>query len=159
NENFAFYNRTLAGAKELRPRWKRCVTEADGALGEALGQEYVAERFGPAAKARTKAMVAAIEAALKEDIETLPWMTPATKRAAGGKLKAIANKIGYPDRWRDYSSIRVERSDYLGDAFRADIFEFRRQLRKIGKPVDRGEWSVSPPTVNAYYNPLLNDIN
>jgi len=159
NESFGFYNKTLAGAKELRPRWKRCVSATNGALGEALGREYVATNFGPAAKARTKAMVAAIEAALKQDIETLPWMTPVTKKAAEGKLKAIANKIGYPDRWRDYSSIEVGRGDYLGDAYRADAFEFRRQLGKVGKPVDRGEWAITPPTVNAYYNPLMNDIN
>jgi putative endopeptidase len=159
DESFAFYNRTLAGAKELRPRWKRCVTATDGALGEALGREYVATQFGPQAKARTKAMVAAIEAALKQDIEALPWMTPVTKKAAEGKLKAVANKIGYPDHWRDYSSIRVERGDYLGDSYRAGVFEFRRQLGKIGKPVDRGEWGITPPTVNAYYNPLMNDIN
>ena len=159
DESFAFYGKALAGTKELRPRWKRCVVATDGALGEALGQEYVAKTFPPAAKARTKAMVAAIEAALKEDIETLPWMTPVTKKAAEGKLRAIANKIGYPDRWRDYSRVKVERGDYLGNAQRADVFEFRRQLGKIGKPVDRGEWSITPPTVNAYYNPLMNDIN
>jgi len=159
DESFAFYGKTLSGAKELKPRWKRCVVATDGALGEARGREYVEQAFPPAAKARTKAMVAAIEAALKQDIETLPWMTPATKKAAEGKLRAIANKIGYPDRWRDYSSVRVERGDYLGNAQRADLFEFRRQLGKIGKPVDRGEWSITPPTVNAYYNPLMNDIN
>ncbi|HSC20405.1 MAG TPA: M13 family metallopeptidase [Solirubrobacterales bacterium] len=159
DESFAFYGKTLAGAKELRPRWKRCVVATDGALGEALGREYVEETFPPAAKARTRAMVAAIEAALKKDIETLPWMTPVTKKAAEGKLRAIANKIGYPDRWRDYSSVKVDRRDYLGNAFRADVFEFRRQLGKIGKPVDRGEWTITPPTVNAYYNPLMNDIN
>jgi putative endopeptidase len=159
NENFTFYNKTLAGAKELRPRWKRCVSATNSGLGEALGQEYVERYFGADAKARTRAMVAAIEAALKQDIETLSWMTPTTRKAAEVKLHAIANKIGYPDRWRDYSSIRIQRDDFLGDTFRAERFEFRRQLGKIGKPVDRGEWGITPPTVNAYYNPLMNDIN
>jgi endothelin-converting enzyme/putative endopeptidase len=159
NENFAFYDKTLAGAKELRPRWKRCVVATDTALGEALGQEYVERTFGAPGKARTLAMVQAIEAALQRDIQTLSWMTPPTRRAAEGKLHAIANKIGYPDVWRDYSSVRVTRGDALGNVLRANAFEFQRQMRKIGKPVDRGEWQMTPPTVNAYYHPLLNNIN
>ncbi len=159
DENFAFYGKTLSGAKELRVRWKRCVAATNSALGEALGQEYVERTFGQESKARTRAMVRAIEAALKEDIESLSWMTPTTRKAAEVKLQGVANKIGYPDRWRDYSSIRIAHDDALGNAQRANRFEFQRQLKKIGKPVDRGEWSMTPSVVNAYYNPLMNDIN
>ncbi len=159
DESFAFYGRTLAGAKEIQPRWKRCVAMTDGALGEALGKVYVERAFPPAAKERTQAMVAAIERAMQEDIETLPWMTAATKEQALQKLHHLANKVGYPEVWRDYSKLRIVRGDALGNLFRANAFETRRQLAKIGKPVDRGEWGMTPPTVNAYYNPLMNDIN
>jgi endothelin-converting enzyme/putative endopeptidase len=159
NEDFAFYGNTLTGAKELRPRWKRCVALVDSELGEALGRRYVEATFGEAGKARTSRMVAALEAALQRDIETLPWMTEATKAQALGKLRAVANKIGYPDRWRDYSSLRIARGDALGNELRAEAFEVRRDLGKIGTRLDRSEWSMSPPTVNAYYNPLQNNIN
>ena len=159
NEDFAFYGKTLTGAKELRPRWKRCVTLVDSELGEALGRRYVEATFGAAGKERTSRMVAALEAALQRDIETLPWMTEATKAQALVKLRAVANKIGYPDRWRDYSSLRIARGDALGNELRAEGFEFRRDLGKIGTRLDRSEWSMSPPTVNAYYNPLQNNIN
>ena len=159
NEDFAFYGNTLTGAKELRPRWKRCVALVDSELGEALGRRYVEATFGEAGKERTSRMVAALEAALQRDIETLPWMTEATKAQALGKLRAVANKIGYPDRWRDYSSLRIARGDALGNEMRAEAFEVRRDLGKIGTRLDRSEWSMSPPTVNAYYNPLQNNIN
>ena len=159
DESFAFYGKTLAGARELPLRWKRCVEKTDTALGEALGQEYVQQTFGAAGKARMLAMVEAIEAALKKDIETLPWMTATTRRAALVKLAAVANKIGYPDHWRDYSSVRIDRRDALGNAQRGSEFELRRQLKRIGRPVDRGEWEMTPPTVNAYYYSLRNDIN
>jgi len=159
NENFAFYGQVLTGAKELRPRWKRCVALVDGEMGEALGRRYVEATFGAEGKARTSKMVAALEAALERDLETLPWMTDATKTQALGKLHAIANKIGYPDRWRDYSSLRIARGDALGNKLRAEEFEVRRDLAKIGQTLDRSEWSMSPPTVNAYYNPLQNNIN
>jgi putative endopeptidase len=159
NEDFAFYGNTLTGAKELRPRWKRCVALVDSELGEALGRRYVEATFGEAGKERTSRMVAALEAALQRDIETLPWMTEATKAEALGKLRAVANKIGYPDRWRDYSSLRIARGDALGNELRAEAFEVRRDLGKIGTRLDRSEWSMSPPTVNAYYNPLQNNIN
>jgi putative endopeptidase len=159
NEDFGFYGKTLTGAKELRPRWKRCVALVDGEMGEALGRRYVEATFGAEGKERTSRMVAALESALERDIKTLPWMTEATKTQALGKLKAIANKIGYPDRWRDYSSLRIARGDALGNELRAEAFEVRRDLDKIGKAVDRSEWSMSPPTVNAYYNPLQNNIN
>jgi putative endopeptidase len=159
DQNFAFYGKTLTGAKEIRPRWKRCVALTDDELGEALGQEYVALKFPPSAKAHTQEMVDALERALGEDIQQLDWMTPETKKAALVKLHAIQNKIGYPEKWRDYSSVIVKRDDLLGNVRRADAFEVRRQLNKIGKPVDKQEWGMTPPTVNAYYDPQMNNIN
>ena len=143
----------------MRPRWKRCVEFTDDQLGEALGKKYVEKTFGAAGKERTLKMVHALETALAEDIEKLPWMTPATKKEALVKLQAITNKIGYPDKWRDYSSVEIKRDDAVGNSFRADQFEFQRQLDKIGKPVDRKEWGMTPPTVNAYYDPQMNNIN
>jgi len=159
NEDFEFFGKTLTGAKELRPRWKRCVDATDAALGEALGALYVERTFGPEGKKRMKAMVGNLEQALQADIQSLSWMSPATKRKALEKLAAIANKVGYPDTWRDYSSLKIVRGDVLGNRSRASAFELQRQLAKIGKPVDRGEFTMTPPTVNAYYNPLLNDVN
>ena len=158
-ENFDFYGRTLTGATQMRPRWKRCVEFTDNQLGEALGKKYVEKTFGAAGKERTLKMVHALETAVAEDIEKLPWMTPATKKEALVKLQAVTNKIGYPDKWRDYSSVEIKRDDAVGNGFRADQFEFQRQLDKIGKPVDRLEWGMTPPTVNAYYDPQMNNIN
>jgi endothelin-converting enzyme/putative endopeptidase len=158
-ETFDFYGRKLSGQPEQRARWKRCVEATDGALGEALGQVYVAQEFPPSSKAATLQMVHDIENAMNEDIDTLDWMSPETKARAKAKLHAIADKIGYPDHWRDYSKLIVERGDAYGNAERAGIFENLRQDAKIGKPVDRGEWGMTPPTVNAYYNPSMNDIN
>ncbi|MFZ1135065.1 MAG: M13 family metallopeptidase [Candidatus Korobacteraceae bacterium] len=158
-EDFDFYGKTLRGAKELRPRWKRCVQYTDNDLGEALGQAYVAETFPPEAKAHTLQMVHELEAALKTDITELSWMSPDTKKQALEKLSRIDNKIGYPDKWRDYSSLNIVRGDAMGNSARANQFEFNRQLAKIGKPVDRTEWGMTPPTVNAYYNPLENNVN
>ena len=159
DEHFNFFGKTLRGQPEQRPRWKRCVQETDGALGEALGQVYVAQAFPPSSKAATLQMVHDIEAAMDADIDTLDWMSAETKVKAKEKLQAIANKIGYPDKWRDYSTLKVVRDDAIGNAVRAIEFENRRQLNKIGQPVDRGEFGMSPPTVNAYYNPSMNDIN
>jgi endothelin-converting enzyme/putative endopeptidase len=159
NENFEFFGKTLTGAKELRPRWKRCVDATDTALGEALGQAFVDRTFGPEGKKRMKEMVGNLEAALRADIGALPWMTPVTKGKAVEKLNAIANKVGYPDTWRDYGSVKIVRGDLAGNVARANAFELARQLAKIGKPVNRGEFTMTPPTVNAYYNPLLNDVN
>jgi len=159
NENFNFYGKTLNGQQELRARWKRCVQFTDGVLGEALGQAYVERTFGAEGKARTLQMVKDIEAAMARDIEQLGWMSPATRQKALEKLHAVANKIGYPDRWRDYSSYNVARGDALGNLVRGAEFESRREIAKIGKPVDHGEWGMTPPTVNAYYNPQMNDIN
>ena len=159
DESFNFYGKTLTGATQLRPRWKRCVQFTDGDLGEALGKAYVAEEFPPESKAATLKMVNELEGALKTDITELSWMTPETKKQALDKLAHITNKIGYPDKWRDYSTLTIVRGDALGNTLRSNEFEFNRQLKKIGEPVDRNEWGMTPPTVNAYYNPQENNIN
>ncbi len=159
NENFQFYGKTLQGARELRARWRRCVANTNSDLGEALGAAFVREAFGTQAKDDTLAMVRAIEAALEEDIKRLDWMTDATKKQAVAKLHAVSNKIGYPNRWRDYGKLRIVRGDALGNRQRAHAFEWRRDLNRIGKPVDKSEWYMTPPTVNAYYEPTQNNIN
>ncbi len=158
-EHFDFYGRTLTGAKELRARWKRCVAGVDSELGDAIGQKFVDATFGPDGKQRTLAMVKTIEQMMQRDIEALDWMTPATKKQALIKLHAIVNKIGYPDKWKDYSSAKIVRDDALSNLFSLDEWHVRFDLAKIGKPKDRTEWEMSPPTVNAYYNPQFNDIN
>ena len=159
DENFSFYGKTLTGAKQLEMRWKRCVKMTDGDLGFALGQKFVEQAFPGDAKVRVLGMVEEIEKMLGQDIQSLDWMTPVTKQQAQVKLRAIANKIGYPDKWRDYSTVRIVRGDAIGNDERATEFEVHRVLNKIGTPVDRTEWSMTPPTVNAYYNPLENNIN
>ena len=159
NENFQFYSKTLQGVAELRPRWKRCVQYTDSDLGEALGQAFVKEAFGPDAKRDTLDMVHAVETALEQDIRVLSWMSETTKEQALAKVHAVSEKIGYPDRWRDYSALRVVRGDALGNSQRANLLEFRRQMNRIGKPLDKSDWDMTPPTVNAYYNPLQNNIN
>jgi endothelin-converting enzyme/putative endopeptidase len=159
DENFDFFARTLAGQEQNQPRWRRCVHNADRDLGEALGQAYVDRAFPPESKARTLEMVHAIERAMNDDIQTVSWMTPATKAQAIVKLKGIEDKIGYPSHWRDYSSVKVTRDNYLGNIERASTFEFERWVAKIGKPVDRSEWTMTPATINAYYDPQLNTIN
>ncbi len=159
DENFNFNSRILNGQPQQRPRWKRCSTGVDRALGEALGQAYVAEYFAGDSKAKTLQMVHDIEAAMDKDLDTLEWMSPETKTKAKAKLHAIADKIGYPDHWRDYSKLEISRTDALGNLQRANAFENDRELNKIGTPVDKLEWGMSPPTVNAYYNDSMNDIN
>jgi len=159
DENFHYFGQTLTGTTELEPRWKRCVEATDDDLGFALGQKYVEQAFPPAAKARVLGMVQEIETMLGQDIQSLDWMTPATKQQALMKLHAVTNKIGYPDKWRDYSSVKIVRGEAVGNDQRATEFEVRRQLSKIGQRVDRGEWNMTPPTVNAYYSPLQNNIN
>jgi putative endopeptidase len=158
-ENFDFFGRVLFGSKELRPRWRRCVTFADRDLGEALGQAYVARAFPPESKQRTETMVHSIEAALGKDIDQLDWMSAATKKAAREKLTAIEEKFGYPKAWIDYSSVTIGRESLATNMHAASSFELHRQLKKIGKPVDRGEWTMTPPTINAYYDAQLNTIN
>ena len=158
-EDFAFFGKILTGSKELKPRWKRCVQRTDGDLGEALGREYVEATFGEEGRRRTLRMVEEIEKALRKDVGQLSWMTPATKKEALVKLDAVANKIGYPETWRDYSALRIERNDAMGNDMRATEFEVQRHMGKIGQPVDKKEWGMTPPTVNAYYNPVENNIN
>ena len=159
NENFEFYRKYLRGATEQQPRWKRCVEYVDYDLGEALGQVYVAKVFSPELKASTLDMVKRIEDAMGQRIRALDWMSPETKQQALIKLAGIRNKIGYPDKWRDYSSVRIDVNDFAGNAERAHEFETKRDINKIGKPVDHGEWDISAQTVDAYYNDQMNDIN
>jgi endothelin-converting enzyme/putative endopeptidase len=157
--NFDFYSRTLHGVPEQRPRWKRCVALVDAQLGEALGREFVRRAFDPALKEKILRMTGQIEHAMEQDIRLLEWMSQPTKDRALEKLHALVNKIGYPDRWRDYSPIAISRTDFFGNVRRAQLFESRRDIAKIGKPVDRGEWYMTPPSVNAYYSQQTNDIN
>ena len=159
DESFDFGGRKLAGIPEQEPRWKRCTSAVDRAVGEALGQAYVAEKFPPSSKGSTLKMIEAIETAMDRDIDTLDWMTPATKAEAKTKLHLIANKIGYPNKWRDYTKLDIVRGDAYGNMVRADEFENRREIAEIGLPVNRDEWGMTPPTVNAYYDGSMNDIN
>ncbi|MDY0743511.1 M13 family metallopeptidase [Paucibacter sp. R3-3] len=157
--NFDFFGQTLNGVPQLKARWKRCVALVDQQLGEALGQEFVAQNFGPDLKKATLTMTQEIEAEMGKSIDSLTWMSDATKQRAQQKLHAIANKIGYPERWRDYSTLKVTRDGFATNVEQGNIFEAKRQLAKIGKPIDRGEWGMTPQTVNAYYDPQMNDIN
>ena len=159
NENFNFFGKTLQGQEQLPPRWKRCTNDVDDDLGEALGQVYVEKYFSPEAKQQVLEIVQGIQKAMNADIHSLPWMSEETKRRALEKLQSMANKIGYPDKWRDYSKLEIKRGDHMGNSLRARRFEFDRDLAKIGQPVDRQEWQMTPPTVNAYYDPQKNDIN
>ena len=158
DESFDFFHKTMAGARELPPRWKRCVSYTDYDLGEAVGKKYVELAFSPASKARVLTMVYMLEAALAGDIDNVDWMSFQTKRRAHQKLAAITNRIGYPNQWRDYSGLAVIRGDALGNSLRANEFRFQRELTKIGKPVDKDEWPYSPATVDASYNPQMNNI-
>jgi endothelin-converting enzyme/putative endopeptidase len=159
NENFQFFSQTLRGTPRLQPRWKRCVTLVDAQLGEALGREFVNRAFSPELKQRTLRMTEQIEQAMQDELEQLDWMSQSTKRKAIAKLRTIVNKIGYPDTWRDYSALSIAPDDFYGNVVAATRFEVRRQLAKIGKPLDRGEWAMTPPTVNAYYSAQMNDMN
>jgi putative endopeptidase len=157
-EDFEFRGKILRGAKEILPRWKRCVQSTDRNLGEALGQVYVQKYFPQEAKTHALDMVHNLVAALRDDLQTLPWMGPETRAQAAGKLAAFGIKIGYPDKWRDYSALKIDRSSYVQNELRGAAFEFQRGLDKIGRPVDRTEWGMTPPTVNAYYRSNLNEI-
>jgi len=159
HESWNFYSHILNGAEKQQDRWKRCTSRVDGELGEALGQVYVAKYFPPEEKQRTLDMTEAIEVAMDKDVDGLDWMSAATKVKAKEKLHAVMNKIGYPDKWRDYSKLEIVRGDDLGNAMRTHQFDFARDLAKIGKPVDKGEWQMTPPTVNAYYDPQMNNVN
>jgi endothelin-converting enzyme/putative endopeptidase len=159
DENFDFYGKVLTGVTELKPRWKRCVAATDDELGEALGKEYVEKTFGEQGKQRTLEMVHEIETEMAKDLESVNWMSADTKKQALAKLNAVTNKIGYPNKWRDYSSVQIVDDDYFGNWYRANEFESKRERDKIGKPVDRAEWGMTPPTVNAYYDPTENNIN
>jgi putative endopeptidase len=158
NEDFAFFGKVVRGTQELEPRWKRVVQTIDGQVGEALGQVYVAKAFPPEAKTRAIELVANLRSALKDRIQQLDWMSDVTKQQAVKKLDAITVKIGYPDKWRDYSALTIDDSSYVKNVMRSNEFEFNRNLGKIGHPVDRTEWGMTPPTVNAYYNPSFNEI-
>jgi putative endopeptidase len=158
-EDFDFSERTLSGVQEPPPRWKTCVQLVDRQLGEALGQKYVEQAFGKSGKERTLQMVAEIEAQMAKDIQSLTWMSEDTKKQSLAKLASVANKIGFPEMWRDYSAVKIARGDLVGNSERASGFELHRELNKIGKPVDKAEWSMTPPTVNAYYSPAMNNIN
>jgi putative endopeptidase len=158
NENFEFFAKTMQGTKELRPRWKRCVAFANGDVGDAIGEIYVNQTFGAEGKARTLAMVDALEKALGEDIKSLPWMSEETKKQALVKLAAITNRIGYTDKWRDYSKLEIVRGDALGNSQRANQNDLQRRLNKIGTPLDKRDWPYPPMTVNASYNPTQNNI-
>jgi len=156
---FDFYSTTLRGVPSMPPRWKTCTRQVDRYLGEALGQEFVRRTFSAGMKAETQKMTEQIETAMGEEIAGLDWMGPQTKQEALRKLHAIRNKIGYPETWRDYSALTIKPDDYFGNVLRASQFEDAREWRKLGKPVDRNEWGMTPPTVNAYFNPQMNDIN
>jgi endothelin-converting enzyme/putative endopeptidase len=158
NENFDFYGKYLSGASEIKPRWKQCVESTDQLLGEALGQKYVEKYFPPEAKARMQDMVKNLLAAMKDDIETRPWMSDQTKQKALGKLATFNPKIGYPDKWKDYSKLDIQRDDYFDDVLVASRFAVEDDRQLIGKPVDRGRWEFTPPTSDAYYYPPLNEI-
>ena len=158
-ENFDFFGRTLGGTKEIQPRWRRCSIYADIDLGEAVGQAYVAKYFPPENKERMLQMVKAIKAALEQDIDAATWMSDKTKQAAHAKLAAQVDKIGYPDHWRDYSSVEIKRDDFMGNVQRSSAFEIKRRIAKFGQPEDRTEWGMTPPTVNAYEDAQHNTIN
>lgn len=157
--HFGFYSRTLRGVEAEPPRWRKCVEWVDRDLGDALGQVFVAKTFTPETKAQAAEMTRRIERAMQQRIEALDWMSPRTREAAQAKLRSLVNKIGYPERWRSYAGLEISRRDFFSDVRRSLVFENRRQLNKIGRPLDRSEWGMTPPTVNAYYNPQMNDIN
>ncbi len=156
---FNFYGKFLRGVPQMQPRWQRCEHQVDNYLGEALGQEFVARTFAPETKQKVVEMTEQIEQAMQEEIGHRDWMSEPTKKQALIKLHAVRNKIGYPDKWRDYSALTVSPDDYFGNVERARVFEYNREWAKVGKPVDRNEWDMTPPTVDAYYDPQMNDIN
>ncbi|MDR3763226.1 MAG: M13 family metallopeptidase [Acidobacteriota bacterium] len=159
DENFEFQGKYLSGQQQLEARWKRCTSMTDGDLGEALGPLYVEKAFPKEAKLRMDTLVVSIEDSMGKDIQNLGWMSPETKKAADAKLHKVTNKIGYPDTWKDYRPVKIKRDDLFGNVRAADAFEWKRELAKLGKPVDKNEWGMTPPTVNAYYSSSDNNIN
>jgi endothelin-converting enzyme/putative endopeptidase len=159
NEDFSFAAQTLFGAKQIQPLWRRCIQAEDRDIGQALGQAYVARAFSPESKQRVQEMVNALKVALGQEIDSMDWMSPETKKQARVKLAAQIDKIGYPDNWRDYSALEITANNHLANVQRSAAFELDRQLKKIGKPLDRTEWGMTPPTVNAYEDPQTNTIN
>jgi len=158
DEHFAFYGTALRGIPEDRPRWKRGIELVEGSIGEAMGKLYVARYFPPQSKARMDQLVSNLLAAYRADIDKLDWMSAETKQKAQAKLAKFTPKIGYPDKWRDYRALRIDKGDLVGNVIRAEVFEYDRNLNKLGKPIDRSEWGMTPQTVNAYYNPEMNEI-
>ena len=158
DENFAFYGSVLRGVPENEPRWKRGIKMVENTVGEGLGELYVTQYFPPENKARMEKLVSNLIAAYRGSIHTLDWMGPATKQQAEKKLSTLSTKIGYPNKWRDYSTLTIKKDDLVGNLIRANNFEYQRNINKLGKPVDRDEWGMTPQTVNAYYNPELNEV-
>jgi putative endopeptidase len=158
DERFDFYGKTLSGVKEMEPRWKRGVGAVERAQGEPLGKLYTAQYFPAERKARMEALVKNLLAAYKQSIDKLDWMSPETKKEAQAKLAKFTPKIGYPNKWRDYASLTIARDDLVGNVMRSHAFEYNRELNKLGKPIDRDEWGMTPQTINAYYNPEMNEI-
>lgn len=157
-ENFAFYGKTIYGMEQQRPQWRRAVDDVNSSLGEIVGKVYVEKHFSPEAKSRMTTLVKNLLKAYEESIKKLDWMSADTKKEALAKISKFTIKIGYPDKWRDYSALKVQKNDLYGNRVRAAAFEYNRQINKLGKPVDRTEWGMTPQTVNAYYNPPLNEI-
>ena len=157
-ENFNFYGKTLQGQKEQQARWKRCVAQSDRALGEILGQEFIKRQFAGDSKRIARELIESIQTAFAGNLPGLTWMDDTTRQRALGKKSAIVNKIGYPDKWKDYTKLKIKKGDYFGNLVAAGRFDFEREAAKIGKPVDKTEWGMTPPTVNAYYNPLNNEM-
>src|SRR5690606_9187474 len=157
-ENFNFYSKFLSGTKEMQPRWKRVLGITDNAIGEALGQAYVEKTFSPQAKAKALEMVNNLRAAFQEHVKDLDWMSEQTKVQALTKLNAFAVKIGYPDKWKDYTGLNLSRESYLKNIMSTNQWHYTKNVKKLGQPVDRTEWGMTPPTVNAYYSPSMNEI-
>src|ERR1700757_2350223 len=157
-KNFSFYGTTLQGAKEMKPRWKRVLATIDGSVGEALGQIFVDKYFDAESKKKVNQMVDNLFTAFKERIKTRVWMGDTTKQKALDKLAKIMRKLGYPDKWKDYTTLDIKNDSYVANVLRSNHYEYKRMINKIGKPVDKTEWGMSPPTVNAYYNPSYNEI-
>ncbi|MCB0258549.1 MAG: peptidase M13, partial [Calditrichaeota bacterium] len=158
DEDFDFFSRTLRGIEQNQPRWKRAVNATNGVLGEVVGRLYVAQYFKPEAKARMQKLVENLKLAFAERIKTLEWMSEETQKAALEKLSKFNSKIGYPDEWKDYSQLEINQAELVRNMKRSAMVEYQRMIDKLGQPIDRGEWFMTPQTVNAYYNPPMNEV-